>query len=63
MTNAELIRRIVKLGRAFHSNGKKHDVYINPVTGGKARILRHWTQQIDADTLSKIKKDLGMPNL
>jgi len=63
VTNAELVKRIVKQGCIFHHHGTGHDVYFNPATGGKARVLRHWTQQVKAGTLASIKKSLGLANI
>jgi predicted RNA binding protein YcfA (HicA-like mRNA interferase family) len=60
MTNRELAKYVTKKGCRFFYHAKKHDMYINPVTGGVAGILRHWTQQVDAGTLAGIKKDLGI---
>ena len=60
MTNAELVKRIVKKGCILLRHGGNHDLYINPATGGVAPILRHWTQQVNAGTLASIKKLLGL---
>jgi len=60
MTNAELVRKITRQGCKFFAHGGSHDVYINPLTGGKARILRHWSQQVKPKTLSNILKDLSL---
>ncbi|MCL1885428.1 MAG: type II toxin-antitoxin system HicA family toxin [Dehalococcoidia bacterium] len=60
MTNRELVRKLKKKGIIFLGHDKKHDVYYNPATGGEARILRHWTQQVDTGTLKDILDDLGV---
>jgi len=60
MTNAELVRKIKKKGVQFLAHDKKHDVYYNPKTGGKARIPRHWNQQVPPGTLHDILTDLGV---
>jgi len=60
MTNAELVKKLKKKGIKFLAHGSRHDIYYNPKTGAQASILRHWSQQVDAGTLSSIRKNLGV---
>jgi len=60
MTNNELIRYIKKHGCKFLEHGGSHDVYTNPKTNGKVRILRRGTQEVKAGTLNDILSDLGL---
>lgn len=60
MTNSELVRYIRKQGIKLKSHGKKHDVYVNPVTGEEAQILRHSTKEVATGTKDRILEDLGL---
>jgi len=60
MTVGEFIRQLNKQGIRFKEHGKKHDVYINPVTGEKAQLPRHQSQEIKNGTKNQILKDLGL---
>jgi len=60
MTNAELVRKLTKIGIRYLEKKKRHDVYYNPANGKRTLILRHWTQQVDSGTLHRILKDLGL---
>ena len=60
MTYNELVRYIKKQGRQLIANGSRHDVYINHKTGGKARVLRHGTQEAKTGTLNAMLTDLGL---
>jgi len=59
MTYAELVKKLTKKGIKFLAHGANHDIYYNPLTGGKSPISRHWNQQVPPGTLHSILKKLG----
>ena len=56
----ELVRYIKKQGCLLKRNGKEHDIWINPNTGGKSSIPRHSSKEIPTGTVKSILKDLGL---
>lgn len=41
MKRHEFIRELTRAGCTLHRHGKKHDIYINSLTGRKAPVPRH----------------------
>ncbi|MCL2604304.1 MAG: type II toxin-antitoxin system HicA family toxin [Defluviitaleaceae bacterium] len=60
MKVSEITRLAKKHGCFIKRNGKKHDIWINPATGGTAPIPRHQGKEIPTGTEEDIKKKLGL---
>lgn len=60
MKVSEMIRYIKKNGCKLHRNGARHDIWINPATGGEAQIPRHSSKELKTGTANKILEDLGL---
>ena len=59
MKKSEAEKFLKKMGARFSEQNKKHEVWINPVTGAEARLPRHAAQEIATGTWQKILKQLG----
>jgi len=59
MKVSELIRYIKKQGVKYQSHGKRHDIYINPKTGGRSEIPRHPAKELSTGTADGILKTWG----
>jgi predicted RNA binding protein YcfA (HicA-like mRNA interferase family) len=57
---SELTKKIKKLGCRFLEHGSRHDIWINPKTGGKAQVPRHKSAEIPIGTVEDILKNLGL---
>lgn len=60
MKVSEFIKSIKKQGIKFKHHNTKHDVYINPKTGGIARVPRHKSKDLKKGTIDGILKQLGL---
>ena len=58
MKRSELLKQIKKEGCKLLRSGSRHDIYINPKTGQKQPIPRHY--EIDNTLAKHIKKYLGI---
>lgn len=59
MTWKELRIKAEANGYVFVSHGKKHDKYVNPKTGSRVMIERHWSQEVRQGLLSTLRKEIG----
>lgn len=59
MTWKELKRKAEQNGYEFVSHGKKHDKYLNPKTGSRIMIDRHWSQEVRPGLLKVLQKEIG----
>ena len=60
MKTSEITRLAKKNGCQVLRHGSRHDVWINPKTGGTTSIPRHKADEIPAGTANQILKDLGL---
>ena len=60
MKASELTKLAKKHGCKIDSHGSRHDIWINPKTGGKAPIPRHKRKDVPTGTADRIMKDLGL---
>ena len=60
MKTSELTKLAKKNGCRLLRHGSRHDVWINPKTGGKTEIPRHSTADVPTGTANRILKDLGL---
>lgn len=44
----------------IYRHGGSHDIWINPVTGARAAVPRHGTEEVKKGTLRSILKKLGV---
>ena len=58
MKRNELLKQLKRAGCLLLRSGAKHDIYINPKTGQKQPIPRHF--EIDNLLANHIKKYLGL---
>lgn len=58
MKRRELIAELERRGCVFHRHGKRHDIYRNPQTGGKAPVPRH--TEIKETLVRLIRRQLGL---
>ena len=58
MKRKEFIQLLTKAGCKLHRHGRKHDVYINPVSGKKQPVPRH--SEIHDKLAKHILKYLGL---
>ena len=58
MKTSELKRLLKRSGCYCLRNGGRHDIWINPQTGGTAPIPRHDAQEVRPGTLQNIKASL-----
>lgn len=56
----ELYRRLKKAGCFLDHHGGRHDVWVNPKTGGRTEFGRHGSQEVPIGTLKSIYKELGL---
>ena len=61
MKHSELIRVLVKAGCFIKRHGASHDVWVNPKTGGRTMVPRHWSKEIKKKTVKSILEDLLIP--
>lgn len=55
----ELKKKAIKAGFRFVKHGARHDEYHNPKTGKTIQIERHWSQEIRAGLMNRLKKEIG----
>ena len=60
MKVSELTRLAKAHGCQIKRHGAEHDIWIDPKTGGTARIPRHQSKEIATGTAHNIMKDLGL---
>ena len=56
---SELKKIAVEHGFQFKKHGKKHDEYVNPTTGAKIQIERHWSQEVRPGLMKRQKQIIG----
>ena len=59
MNWSEVKRIAINKGFIFKKHGKKHDEYVNPTTGVRIQIERHWSQEVRPGLLNRLKKIIG----
>ena len=59
-TGAEVVRMLKKAGCKFEKQGTNHEWWVNPKTGERFQVPRHWSQEVDTKTLHSIKKSAGI---
>ncbi|GHU91258.1 hypothetical protein FACS1894202_12400 [Clostridia bacterium] len=60
MKVSELVRLVKKRGCKLVRHGSRHDIWINPLTGGKTEIPRHQSEEVPSGMANGILKDLGL---
>jgi len=60
MKASELTRLAKKRGCRIERRGSRHDVWINPQTGGKTAVPRHKAEEVPTGTANRILSDLGL---
>jgi predicted RNA binding protein YcfA (HicA-like mRNA interferase family) len=55
----ELIKIATERGYELRTHGKKHDIYINKITGERLIVERHGSQEIRTSLMKYLKKQLG----
>ena len=60
MKASELTRLAKKNGCQIKKHGGEHDIWVNPKTGGTARIPRHQSKEVATGTADQIMKNLGL---
>uniref|UniRef100_UPI003FEEBC1F type II toxin-antitoxin system HicA family toxin n=1 Tax=Prevotella sp. TaxID=59823 RepID=UPI003FEEBC1F len=58
MKHSELIRALIKAGCFIKRHGSKHDIWVNPKTGGRTSVPRHGSKEIADETVKSILKGL-----
>ena len=58
MKHSELIRALIKAGCFIKRHGSKHDIWVNPKTGGRTSVPRHGSKEIEDETVKSILKGL-----
>jgi mRNA interferase HicA len=53
------LRELGQAGCSLDRHGKKHDLYLNPVTGRRAPVPRH--AEIKDSLCDLIRRQLGLP--
>ncbi|MBO4380128.1 MAG: type II toxin-antitoxin system HicA family toxin [Muribaculaceae bacterium] len=56
---SELKSKAIENGFQFKKHGKKHDEYVNPTTGARIQIERHWSQEVRPGLLKRLKQIIG----
>lgn len=54
----ELTKELRRAGCRLLRHGARHDVWYSPITGKRAQISRHGTEELKPKTLRGILKDL-----
>ena len=54
----QLTKRLRKAGCLIVRNGAEHDIWYSPITGLRASVPRHGSQEVPIGLLRKIEKDL-----
>ena len=60
MKISEMVRYVKKHGCKLLYHGTRHDVWINPKTGGRTEIPRHRSKELPTGTANQILEDLGL---
>lgn len=58
MKHSELIRILIKAGCFIKRHGVKHDIWVNPKTGGRTSVPRHGSKEIEKETANSILEGL-----
>lgn len=56
---SEMRKIAVEYGFEFKKHGKKHDEYVNPKTGARIQIERHWSQEVRPGLMKRLKQIIG----
>lgn len=56
----ELTKLIKRKGCYLERQGTRHEIWVNPKTGGKSQIPRHPGKEVPTGTVNRILKDLGL---
>ena len=60
MSYGELKRRLRRMGIVLDEQRARHELWLNPATGGRSLIPRHDRQEIPSGMLHAILRDLGI---
>ena len=60
MTAGEMVRLLKKHGCKLIRHGARHDIWMNPETGGMAEIPRHPSKELPTGTANDIKSKLEL---
>lgn len=58
MKHSELIRILIEAGCFIKRHGAKHDIWVNPKTGGRTSVPRHGSKEIEEETANSILEGL-----
>ncbi|WP_278871556.1 type II toxin-antitoxin system HicA family toxin [Leyella stercorea] len=53
-----MIRILIKAGCFIKRHGAKHDIWVNPKTGGRTSVPRHGSKEIEKETANSILEGL-----
>lgn len=56
---SEMRKIAIEYGFELKKHGKKHDEYVNPKTGAKIQIERHWSQEVRPGLMKRLKQIIG----
>ena len=60
MKYSEVERKLAESGCRWYENGKRHPIWINPITGIKFPLSYHNNQEVKSGTLKSISKLSGV---
>ena len=60
MKTNQLVLELIAAGCVVRRHGKRHDMWMNPLTGGIAMVPRHGSTEISIGTERDIRKRLGV---
>lgn len=60
MRYSELERKLKNVGCYKINEGKRHETWVNPITGKKFMVGRHKTEEVPIGTLKSIMRDAGL---
>ena len=60
MKVSELVRLLKKNKCHILRHGSRHDIWINPKTGGTTQVPRHPGKELPTGTANRIQEDLGL---
>ena len=52
-------KKAIEHGFVFFKHGSRHDIYVNKETGKIIQIERHWSQEVRAGLMKKLKREIG----
>lgn len=61
MKTKQLVAELISAGCVILRYGKRHDIWLNPVTGGFTEVPRHESAELPKGTECTIRKKLSVP--